>query len=128
MKKLPLFLTVFLCTGLFANNLYFQAYKDIRQAKRIMNKNPQQSQRLFIEAYSYLKQLVNASIDSNKPSANSFTLLGNMYLNGWGVDKNEQEGIKLLCGAKLLGSRKAERELKKMGVKCQKINFKELKQ
>lgn len=128
MKKILLIFTVFLSVNLFAQNLYFEAFKDVRKAKKVIKADPEKAQRLFIEAYSYLKQLVNNSIDNNKPSANSFTLLGNMYLNGWGVDKNEDKAIKLLCGAKILGSRKAAKELKKIGAKCKKINFKELKQ
>jgi TPR repeat protein len=126
MKKIILLL--FFSFSLFAQNLYFSAYKDIQKAKRLLNSDPQKSERLFIEAFSYLKQLVNTSIDNEKPSANALSLLGEMYLNGWGVDKNEKKAVLLLCGAQQLGNFKAKKLLKKINVKCKKINFKELKQ
>ncbi|ACM93674.1 hypothetical protein NAMH_1273 [Nautilia profundicola AmH] len=126
MKKL--FFIFFIITAVFAQNLYFDAYKNIQKAKRIIKTDPQKADRYFIEAYSYLKQLVNTSIDNNKPSANAFNLLGNMYLKGWGVEKNERKAIELLCGAAQLGNKKAKRTLAKLNVKCDKINFKELKQ
>ncbi|GAB6073915.1 hypothetical protein [Nautilia lithotrophica] len=126
MKKL--FFILFLSIGLFAQNLYFDAYKNIQKAKRVIKTNPQKAERLFIEAYSYLKQLVNTSISNNKPSANAFNLLGIMYLKGWGVDKNEEMAIKLLCAASQLGNKKAQKTLNKLNVTCKKINFKELKQ
>jgi len=128
MKKIFFLIVLSFCVNTLAQNLYFDAYKDIKKAKKLTNSNPQQAERLFIEAYSYLKQLVNRSIDNNKPSSNALNLLGELYLNGWGVEKNKKTAIKLLCAAKLLGNRKATKTLKKIGAKCQKINFKELKQ
>ena len=126
MKKL--FLLTFLTIALFAQNLYFDAFINIKKAKRLMNTNPEKAKVLFIEAYSNLKRIVNDSIDNNKPSANAFNLLGLMYLNGWGVEKNTNQAIKYLCAAKQLGNAKAKRILAKMQIKCKKINFKELKQ
>jgi len=128
MKKIFFIFVLIFTVNSFAQNLYFEAFKDIKKAKKLINSNPQQAERLFIEAYGYLKQIVNNSIDKNKPSANAFNLLGELYLNGWGVEKNEKKAVKLLCAAKQLGNRKAINTLKKISVKCQKINFKELKQ
>jgi TPR repeat protein len=112
-----------------SQNLYFEAFKDINKAKRVVNSDPQKAQKLFIEAYSYLKQIVNSSIENNKPSVNSFKLLGEMYLYGWGVEKNKEKAIKLLCVAKQMGNNKAKKIIKKENIKCpEKINYKELKQ
>jgi TPR repeat protein len=128
MKRVFLIFSVLLTVSIYAQNLYFEAFKDIKKAKKIVNSDPQKAQRLFIEAYGYLKQIVNNSIDKNKPSANAFNLLGELYLKGWGVEKNEKKAKQFLCAAKLLGNLKAAKTLDKLGIKCKKINFKELKQ
>ncbi len=128
MKKYFLLLCIFFSFNLLAQNLYFDAYKNIRKAKKLVISNPQKANRLFIEAYSYLKQLVNKSIDNEKPSANGLNLLGTMYLKGWGIEKNEQKAIKLLCAAKKLGNIKAKKTLEKLRITCKQTNFKELKQ
>ena len=101
MKKLVFILTIFLSIN-YAQNLYFSAFKNINKAKRLLKTDPQQADRLFIEAYSYLKQYVNKTLKNNKPSANSFKLLGEMFLNGWGVEKDINKATKLLCAAKNL--------------------------
>ena len=128
MKKLLFILTIFLSVN-YAQNLYFSAFKNINKAKRLLKTDPQQADRLFIEAYSYLKQYVNKTLKNNKPSANSFKLLGEMFLNGWGVDKDINKAVKLLCAAKKLGNIKANKIIKKNNITCpEKIDFKELKQ
>jgi TPR repeat protein len=129
MKKLLFILTIFLSVNISAQNLYFAAFKNINKAKRLLKTDPQQADRLFIEAYSYLKQYVNKTLKNNKPSANSFKLLGEMFLNGWGVDKDINKAVKLLCAAKKLGNIKANNIIKKNNITCpEKINYKELKQ
>jgi len=129
MKKLVFILTIFLSVNISAQNLYFAAFKNINKAKRLLKTDPQQADRLFIEAYSYLKQYVNKTLKNNKPSANSFKLLGEMFLNGWGVDKDINKAVKLLCAAKKLGNIKANNIIKKNNITCpEKINYKELKQ
>jgi TPR repeat protein len=125
MRKTIIFLSVLL----FAQNLYFSAFKDIQKAKKILNTNPKKAQTLFIEASSYLKQVINSSIDKNKPSVQAFTLLGELYLNGWGVEQNVKKASLLLCAAKSLGNFKAEKLIKQNNLNCpKKINIKELKQ
>jgi TPR repeat protein len=128
MKKFLFLFCIFFSLNVFAQNLYFEAYKNIQKGKRYIKNNPQKSDMLFIEAYSYLKQLVNKSIEDEKPSANALNLLGIMYLNGWGIEKNEKKAVKLLCAAKKLGNMKAKKTLKKLNAVCKTINFKELKQ
>ena len=128
MKKLVFILTIFLSIN-YAQNLYFAAFKNINKAKKFLKTNPQQADRLFIEAYSYLKQYINKTLKDNKPSANSFNLLGEMFLNGWGVEKDINKATKLLCAAKKLGNIKANKIIKKNNITCpEKIDFKELKQ
>jgi hypothetical protein len=128
MKKISVFI-ILTITLVFAQNLYFSAFKDIQKAKKILNTNPQKAQTLFIEASSYLKQVINSSIDKNKPSVQAMTLLGEMYLKGWGGEQNPQKAKLLLCTAKNLGNSKAKTLIQQNGIKCpQKINLKELKQ
>jgi TPR repeat protein len=120
---------IFITTLLFAQNLYFSAYQDIQTAKRIIDTNPQKAQRLFIEASSYLKQIVNTSINKNKPSPQAFALLGELYLKGWGVEKNFKKATLLLCTAASLGNFKAKNLIEKYQIKCPKtINIKEIQQ
>jgi TPR repeat protein len=125
MKKI----LIFIGTLVFAQNLYFSAFKDIQKAKKILNTNPEKAKTLFIEASSYLKQIVNSSIDANKPSTQAMSLLGELYLNGWSVEQNYKKATLLLCQAKNLGNFKAATLIKKNNLTCpQKINLKELKQ
>jgi TPR repeat protein len=113
---------------LLAQNLYFDAFSNIRKAKKLLNTNPDKAKVLFIEAYANLKRIANDSIDNNKPSANAFNLIGKMYLNGWGVEQNKEKAVQFLCAAKQLGNSQAGKTVSKLGIKCKKINFKELKQ
>jgi len=126
MKKI-----IFLCVligSIFAQNLYFNAFKNIKKAKTIINQNPKKAQKLFIEAYTYLKTIVNKSIKEEKPNTNAINLLGELYLNGWGVDKDEELAIKLFCIATKYGNQKAKKTLKKLNKTCPtKINLKEIK-
>ena len=126
MKKMVLFLI--LIFSLHAQNLYFQAFQDINKAKRIQKENPEKANQLYIEAYTYLKQLNNKYIKSNKPSANVMYLLGNLYLNGLGIEMDKTKGAKLLCKSAELGNLRAKKEITKLQIKCEKINLKELKQ
>jgi len=124
MKKISLLL---IFSFLFAQNLYFSAFIDIEKAKRLLQSNPQKANELFIEARGYLKQIIQNSIEKNKPSSQSLLLLGELYLNGWGGDKNIKQSIKLLCSSKILGNSKADKIIKKNNLSCpKKINLKEL--
>jgi TPR repeat protein len=128
MKKTVCAIAVFF-NIISAQNLYFIAFKNINKAKKLIKTEPQKADRLFIEAYGYLKQYINKTLKNNKPSANSFRLLGEMYLNGWGVEKDMSKATKLLCAAKKLGNMKANNIIKKNNISCTKtINYKELKQ
>ena len=123
------FLLCILIGYIFAQNLYFNAFNNIKKAKTLINKNPKEAQMLFIEAYTYLKTIVNKSIKEEKPNTNAINLLGELYLNGWGVDKNETLAIKLFCIAASYGNQKAQKILKKLNKTCPtKINLKEIKQ
>lgn len=126
MKKIVFLL--FLVISLFGQNLYFEAFKNIREGKRILNQNPQKAEKLFIIAANDLKQLINTSINNNKPSANAIALMGQLYLYGWGVDKNEKKAEIFLCVASKLGNFRAKQLIKKYGFICQKIYLKEIKQ
>ncbi|GAX87282.1 conserved hypothetical protein [Lebetimonas natsushimae] len=120
---------IFIGALVFAQNLYFSAFKDIQKAKRFINTNPEKAQRLFIEASSYLKEIVNTSINKKEPSAQALALLGELYLNGWGVEKNLKKATLLLCAAKSLGNYKAKKLIKTNKLICPKtINIKEIKQ
>jgi len=128
MKKI-IFTILFLISSSYGANLYFDAFQDIQKAKRMLKTNPDKANSLFIEAAGYLKQVINTSINNNKPSGNAFFLLGEMYYNGWGVKKNTKKAYKLFCAAKQLGNFKANTKVNKLKIKCKAIkNFKELQQ
>ena len=126
MKKIvALFISIAM---LFAQNFYFEAFKNVREGKRILNQNPQKAEKLFIIAANDLKQLINNSINNHKPSSNEIELMGELYLNGWGVKKNERKAEKFFCIASKLGNFRAKQLIKKYGFKCHKIYLKEIKQ
>ncbi len=128
MKKLIVAILL-LVNSSYATNLYFNAFQDIKKAKRLLNSNPDKANNLFIEAAGYLKQVINSSINANKPSGNALYLLGEIYCNGWGVKKNTKKAYKLFCAAKQLGNLKAKKQVNKLKIKCKVIkNFKELQQ
>jgi len=130
MKKiysLLIFSSLFAQTNIFANSLYFNAFTDIQKAKRLLTNNPQKANSLFIEARGYLKQIIKNSINQNKPSSQSMYLLGELYLNGWGGEKNPQKATLLLCSANSLGNMKAQKLIKTKNLSCPtQINIKEL--
>ncbi len=126
MKKI-IVLSIFIAM-LFAQNLYFEAFKNVMQGKRIINKNPQKAEKLFIIAANDLKKIIKSSINNHQPSANAIELIGELYLNGWGVEKNERKAEKFLCVASKLGNFKAKILIKKNGFTCNKIYLKEIKQ
>jgi hypothetical protein len=57
MKKIFFIFILLFSVNSSAQNLYFEAFKDIKKAKKLINANPKQSERMFIEAYGYLKQI-----------------------------------------------------------------------
>jgi len=126
MKKTAILL-IFI-VSLFAQSLYFEAFMNIKKGKRILNSNPQKAQKLFIIAANDLKHIINNSISNNKPSANAMELMGELLLNGWGVEKNEKKAEKYLCFASELGNYKAKKLIQKNGFKCKKISIKEIQQ
>ena len=127
MKKV--ILLSILIKSIFAINLYFNAFKNIKEAKKLIDKNPKKAQELFNKAYIDLKTIVNRSIEKKNPNINAINLLGKLYLNGWGIEKNETLAIKLLCVAAKYGNQKAKKTLKKLNKTCPtKINLKEIKQ
>jgi len=86
MKKTILLLCI-LIGYTFAQKLYFNTFNNIKKTKTLIDKNLKEAHKLFIEAYTYLKTIVNKSIAEEKPNINAINLLGEPYLNGWGIDK-----------------------------------------
>jgi TPR repeat protein len=126
MKKL---LAIILLSFSFAQaDLYFSAFQKVIKGKRLLHKDPKRANIEFIEAAGYLKQLINNSIEVNKPNANALKLLGEMYLKGWGIEQNYQEAEKLLCAAANYGNLQAQKLIKRNNFICTKISLKELKQ
>ena len=126
MKKIAFLLILTL--SLFGQNLYFKAFKNINMGKRIINQNPQKAQELFSIAANDLQHLIKQSIKNNKPSTNAIELMGELYLNGWGVYKNERKAQIYLCIASKLGNFRAQQLVKKNNFYCQQINLKEIQQ
>ena len=126
MKKI-LYLFVFVAV-LFGQNLYFEAFKDIMKGKRIINQNPKKAEKLFTIAANDLSKIIHNSIENNKPSANAIELMGELYLNGWGVEKNEKKAEIFLCVSAKLGNFKAKQLIKKNEFICHQTNIKEIKQ
>ena len=126
MKKI-LYLFVFVAV-LFGQNLYFEAFKNVMKGKKIVNKNPQKAEKFFIIAANDLKKIINSSINDHKPSANAIELMGELYLKGWGVEKNKRKAEKFLCVASKLGNFKAKILIKKNEFICHQTNIKEIKQ
>jgi len=118
---------ILMASSLFAQSLYFNAFRDINKAKRLLHTNPSKANALFIEAKGYLKETLKTSIEKNQPSSQVLLLLGKLYLNGWGVKNDSKKAALFLCSAKKLGNIPAKKLISKNNLSCPtKINIKEL--
>jgi TPR repeat protein len=99
MKKLILIL---MAISLFAIDFTFtKAYRAFNQGIRLEKTNPQMANKKFYEAYILLQQVIQ-----KKPSSQAFYMLGRIYCNGWGVDKDYKKAEEMFLKALKLGNRR----------------------
>ena len=100
MKKIITALIISSC--LFAFDFTFtRAFNDFNQGLNLINKNPSLADKKFKEAYKLLKKI------TNKNSSQVYYMLGRIYSNGWGVNKNYLLAQKYLLKAIKLGNKMA---------------------
>jgi TPR repeat protein len=85
----------------FALDLTFtKAYRAFNKGVKLEKTDPQKAQQYFQKAYILLSEL------HNKPSSQVYYMLGRMYCNGWGVEKNYQKAEAYFKKALQLGNKR----------------------
>jgi len=81
MKKL---LTILLVVNfLFSIDFTFtKAWNNFTKGMKIVKQNPQEAQIYFKKSYNLIQKI------KNRPSSQVYYMLGRMYCNGWGVEKD----------------------------------------
>ncbi len=106
-----LFITLIFSSFLFSfNALYTKAFIAYKKGQKYLKSNPQKAQKYFQESFLLLNQI-------KKDSAQKFYLLGEMYLNGWGVAQDLEEAEKMLKKAISLGNKRAYCSIAKLYIK-----------
>ncbi len=106
MKKIIVFL-IFI--NLFAFNVsYMKAFKYFNKGVSLLNSDTQNAQIYFTKAFNLL---IN---HKNKYSSGMHYILGRMYLNGWGVNKNYKKALDELLKAEKLGNKRVHCPLLKL--------------
>ena len=101
MKK-SVILVIFMMFSVASLNAsdYFEGFKFYTKGHKLLNTNSDKAFKYFLEAQSHLL----VAYKSN--SANAAFMLGTMYCNGWGVDKNYDKAKKYCTDAKNWGSKR----------------------
>jgi len=98
MKKSLIFI---LFINLFALNLsYMKGFQYYKKGILLVNSDKQNAQIYFTKAFNILSNI------QNKNNSSIHHILGKMYLNGWGVEKNYKKALKELLFAKKLGNKR----------------------
>lgn len=112
MKKIVTILII--SSFLFAFDFTFtRAFNDFNQGLNLINKNPSLADKKFKEAYNLLKKIKHKS-------SQIYYMLGRMYSNGWGVNKNYSLAKKYLLKAIKLGNKRANCCLARLYLKMNK--------
>jgi TPR repeat protein len=83
----------------FALDLTFtKAFNSFKKGVKLIKTNPQKAQQYFQKAYILLTEL------NDKPSSQTYYMLGRMYCNGWGVEKNYKKAEEYFKKALQLGN------------------------
>ncbi len=99
----------------FALDLTFtKAYRAFNKGVKLHKTNPQKAQQYFQKAYILLTEL------HEKPSSQVYFMLGRMYSNGWGVERNYKKAEEYLKKAIKLGNERAYCSLAKVYIKTGK--------
>ena len=97
MRKIALILISFVFV--FAIDFTFtKAYRAFNKGIKLEKTNPQKAQQYFQKAYILLTEL------HGKPSSQVYYMLGRMYCNGWGVERNYKKAEEYFKKALQLGN------------------------
>ncbi len=109
MKKIIIF---FIFVSLFSFDLsYMKAFRYFNKGLSLINSDTQNAQNYFTKSFNLLKNI------KNKNNSGMHYMLGRMYLNGWGVNKNYQKALKEFLTAEKLGNKRVHCSLLKLYVK-----------
>ena len=115
MKK---FIILISLSFLFAFDFTFtKAFNEFNQGLRLIKTNPAKAYKKFHEAYILIKDL------KNKNSSQVYYMLGRMYANGWGVEKNYKLAEKYFLKALKFGNRRVNCCLARLYLKMNKPNL-----
>jgi len=114
MKKIIAIL--FTIIFLFSFNLTFtKAFNYFNKGIRLEKTNPKKAQEFFVKAYALIQAL------SNKNTSQVQYMLGRMFCNGWGVEKNYKKAEEHFLKAIKLGNKRANCCLVRLYIKEGKL-------
>ena len=116
MKKIIL-IFIISCFVFAFDFTFTKAFNNFNQGLNLINKNPSLANKKFKEAYKLLKKI------TNKNSSQVYYMLGRIYSNGWGVNKNYLLAQKYLLKAIKLGNKMAICCLARLYLKMNKPNL-----
>ena len=97
---------------LFAFDMTFtKAFNNFNKGLRTYNSNPQKAQEYFKKAYILIQQL------KNKNSSQVYYMLGRMYCNGFGVEKDLKKAEEYFLKSLQLGNKRANCCLARLYIK-----------
>ena len=110
MKKILALL--FSLSIIFAFDLTFtKAFNNFNKGLRTYNTNPQKAQEYFTKAYTLIQQL------KNKNTSQVYYMLGRMYCNGLGVQKDLKKAEEYFLKALKLGNKRVNCCLARLYIK-----------
>jgi len=114
MKKL-LIVVLSITTFLFAIDFTFtKAWHNFTKGMKIVNQNPQEAQIYFKKSYNLIQKI------KDRPSSQVYYMLGRMYCNGWGVEKDLSKAEIYFKKALSLGNKRVNCCLARLYIKMGK--------
>ena len=115
MKKILLiFLGVVLVFGI--DFTFTKAFKSFNDGVKLEKKDPQKAQEYFQKAYILINEL------KETPSSQAYYMLGRMYCNGWGVERNYKKAEEYFKKALKLGNERVHCCLARLYIRMGKYN------
>ena len=116
MKKL--LLIFMLSLSIFAFDLTFtKAFKNFNKGMQLEKTNPKKASEYFQKAYFLIQQL------KNKDTSQVHYMLGKMYCNGWGVNKDYKKAEEHFLRAIQLGNARAKCCIARLYIKEGKLTL-----
>ncbi|GAB6046123.1 hypothetical protein JCM11957_17220 [Caminibacter profundus] len=110
---------ILLISVIFAFSLDFtftKAYRAFNKGIKLEKTDPEKAQKYFQKAYILLTEI------KDKPSSQTYYMLGRMYCNGWGIEKDYKKAEEFFKKALALGNERVNCCLARLYIRMGKYN------